>query len=59
MMARRSALYFLAALCLASSVLAKVYFVEEFNDDPFENNRWVISKWKESEGERSMCIMTI
>jgi len=49
-MARRSALYFLAALCLASSVFAKIYFLEEFNDDPFESNRWVQSSWKDSEG---------
>jgi len=30
---------------------AKVYFKDDFSTDPFENNRWVQSKWKQDSGE--------
>jgi len=49
-MLRSKVLAWLAVFCLASSSLAKVYFVEEFNDDPIAAKRWTMSSWKESDG---------
>jgi len=49
-MFRRHALTLLSIFYLISLTVATVYFIEEFNDDPFESKRWTMASWKESEG---------
>ncbi|ETO28222.1 hypothetical protein RFI_08906 [Reticulomyxa filosa] len=38
-------------LACVGAATATTYFKETFESDPFANNRWVVSKWKQDSGE--------
>ena len=39
----------LACAVLAAGVSAEVYFEDNFETDPFESNRWVVSDWRDGD----------
>jgi len=42
---------FATLLTCVALAAGEVYFKETFDTDPFANNRWVVSKWKQDTGE--------